>query len=129
MSLQEDIIGAMRRGDDPTLSYARRDDAPGRSRMGLRVVVWTVLAVVLLLGATYAIDWERGRREYFRLFDPNIVIGMTPAQVTARLGPPQFGSGATEEWVYQAGMDPAATIRFRNGVVVGVERHLYGGAP
>jgi len=58
-------------------------------------------------------------------YDPDILVGLSPSAVEARLGPPQFDTENEPTWVYQHGMDPEAFIHFEDGQVVRVEFLLW----
>ena len=70
-------------------------------------------AVVVLLG--YLLSSVRSHR-----YDKPRLMGKTMAEVERLLGPPTSRIDEDTLWGYQYGMDPDATVEFRDGKVINV---------
>lgn len=93
-----------------------------RRRLTTREVVLASLALgVVCIGLTDRLLTRAAARRYHERYDAANVVGRTKAQLRSRLGPPWDESG--DSWTYQEGMDPDATIEFRDGRAVRVERY------
>jgi hypothetical protein len=60
-------------------------------------------------------------------YDSSRLLGLTPSEVEAKLGPPFHIEPGDRSvyWQYQASMDPEASVSFENGRVVNVEFYYW----